>query len=33
VLVPNDTNGTSLDFTCSPTCLFGRDVFRARVPH
>lgn len=32
VLVPGDTNGTSPDLSCGPTCLFGRDVFRVRIP-
>jgi len=31
LLVPNDTNGEAPGMKCSPTCLFGRDVFRARV--
>lgn len=29
LLVPGDQNGAATDAKCSPTCLFGRDVFRA----
>lgn len=31
LLHPGDDNGVDDELRCSPTCLFGRDVFRARV--
>ncbi len=31
LLHPGDDNGVDDKLKCSPTCLFGRDVFRARV--
>lgn len=31
LLHPGDDNGVADKLKCSPTCLFGRDVFRARV--
>lgn len=31
LLHPGDENGVDAQLTCSPTCLFGRDVFRARL--